>query len=229
MQLGQPAHEQNDWLRRWSRLWTLVLVAPAALTVSSMSPAMAAATLGGGIFVVGVTVLAMTAESVQAAPYRLPDAVRFAVCAVVTCLGFGGLIVHAPSLASVMFAAYVTTAVWVIITRNVLPKKAAAAPVAPEAPEEAMDVPVVVTTADVHTMTDGELCLAWRRSFVTLTATFDPARRAHVVALRQVILDELELRHSAGLHAWLHSGARAASGPDRFLGGSNETRPPRAA
>jgi hypothetical protein len=78
-------------------------------------------------------------------------------------------------------------------------------------------------------MTDTELCRAWRRSFVTLTSARSLGRRAGVVSLRQVILDEMEVRHPAGLRAWLDSGARAAGGPDRFLGRSDEAGPRRAA
>jgi hypothetical protein len=230
MQFGQPARDRDDWpRRRWSQLWTLVLLAPAALTVSSMSAGMAAATLGGGFFVAIVTVVAMTAESLQASPSRLPDAIRFSVRAVVTCVGFAGVVAHAPTLALVMFAAYVTTASWATLTRSTSPEDAVATPHEPETREEATGVSETVTTDDVRTMTDAELCLAWRRSFVTLGSTPHPARRANVVSLRQVILDEIELRDSVGLHAWLHSGARAASGPDRFLVSSKETRPPTAA
>jgi hypothetical protein len=39
-----------------------------------------------------------------------------------------------------------------------------------------------------------------------------------VVAQRQVYLDEMERRSPSGLRAWLESGARAAGGPERFLG-----------
>ena len=83
----------------------------------------------------------------------------------------------------------------------------------------------VVTADEVRSMTDAELCQAWRRSFVRLMSTDNLGRRAGVVSLRQAILDELEVRHPAGLRAWLDSGARPAGGPDRFLGRSDEVGP----
>jgi hypothetical protein len=122
-----------------------------------------------------------------------------------------------------VIAAYVTTAAWAHGSGSTAPGQAAAARHEPE------EIPQVVTTNEVQRMTDAELCLAWRRSFVTLSSTRNPARRAGVVSLRQEILDEMEFRHPVGLRVWLHSGARAAGGPDRFLRHSDETGRRRAA
>jgi hypothetical protein len=230
MEFVQPARQQDVWLRRrWLQLWTLVLIPPAALALSSMSATMAAAALVGCLFVASATVLAMTADTIRAAPSRLPDAVRFAVCAVVTCLGFGGLLAHAGPLAWAVIAAYCTTAAWAVLTRSLPLEEAAVAPHEPGNQEGATEVAEVVTAEEIQSMTDVELCLAWRRSFVMLSSTPNSSRRAGVVSLRQAILDEMELRNPAGLQAWLHSGPRAAGGPDRFLGRSDETRPRKAA
>ena len=77
-QHGVPPASQGQGarlLRRWPPLWALVLVAPAALAVTSMSVTMAAAAIVVGIGITPVTALAMTA------------------------LGCGGLFVFSPSLA----------------------------------------------------------------------------------------------------------------------------------
>lgn len=68
-----------------------------------------------------------------------------------------------------------------------------------------------------RTLSAGELCVEWRRSFVTLQSATSAAQRIRVVSQRQVYLDEMERRCPTGLRAWLESGARAAGGPDRFL------------
>ncbi len=78
----------------------------------------------------------------------------------------------------------------------------------------------MLTLDKVREMTDAELCHAWRHSFVSLERARGAHRRALVVQTRQLLLDEVEARHPAGLRAWLSSGARAAGGPDRFIGGS---------
>jgi hypothetical protein len=75
-------------------------------------------------------------------------------------------------------------------------------------------------------LTDTELCLEWRRSFVTLQSAGSPAQRMRMVAQRQIYLDEIERRSPSALHAWLASGARAAGGPDRFL--NHQRRDPRS-
>jgi hypothetical protein len=229
MQFQQPAPERDVWRwRRWSQLWALVLLAPAALAVTSMSAMIGAAAIVTSFGVATVTALAMTADSVRALRVQLPAAVRFGVYAAVTCLGFGGMFAYSGPLVWAIIAAYVTTAAWAHVG-STAPGQAVAARHEPEEAEEPEAIPQIVTTNEVQRMTDAELCLAWRRSFVTLMSTHNLARRAGVVSLRQAILDEMEFRHPVGLRVWLHSGARAAGGPDRFLRRSDETGRRRAA
>jgi hypothetical protein len=64
---------------------------------------------------------------------------------------------------------------------------------------------------------DSELCLAWRQSFVSLTATRDARSVLELVELRGQYLDELTRRHPTEIARWLASGARAAGNPMRFL------------
>ncbi len=84
--------------------------------------------------------------------------------------------------------------------------------------DESETTSVVVTHDVVRQMSDAELCHAWRRSFVALQRARGLRVRALVVQTRQLLLDEVEARYPAGLQAWLGSGARAAGGPDRFIG-----------
>lgn len=67
------------------------------------------------------------------------------------------------------------------------------------------------------TLTDAELCRAWRHSFTLLRGAGTAGERSRLAALRQDYLDELERRNPEALQAWFASGARAASGLERFV------------
>lgn len=72
----------------------------------------------------------------------------------------------------------------------------------------------------VQDLTDAELCVAWRTSYITLDRLIGTAQIFHQatwVDRRQQYLDELERRHPAGFRRWLQSGARPASDPSRYL------------
>ena len=71
-------------------------------------------------------------------------------------------------------------------------------------------------------VTDEDLCLAWRSSFVALSRAEAAESRLRAVQIRGVILDELDRRNDEGLRSWFESGARAASDPHRHL---SEPRP----
>jgi hypothetical protein len=67
------------------------------------------------------------------------------------------------------------------------------------------------------TLSTPELCLAWRRSYLTLVDLPAGSARCELVAMRQSMLDELERRDSAGFQRWLDDGARAGGDPGRYL------------
>jgi hypothetical protein len=69
----------------------------------------------------------------------------------------------------------------------------------------------------VGRLSDGELCEMWRATFWELHEQHTGDERLTLVMLRQTCLDELGRRNPEALQAWLSSGARASSGPDRFL------------
>jgi hypothetical protein len=79
-----------------------------------------------------------------------------------------------------------------------------------------------LASADVRAMDTRDLVRNWRRSFVALEQTGDPATKMALVQARQAFLDELERRNPAGLHEWLESGARAAGDPTRFMSSGDE-------
>ena len=65
---------------------------------------------------------------------------------------------------------------------------------------------------------DRQLCRLWRESFWVLRGAAPPGTVLCVVSLRGACLEELERREPAAVHAWLESGARASSGPEKYLG-----------
>jgi hypothetical protein len=85
------------------------------------------------------------------------------------------------------------------------------------------DAPAIETIADVESavdldsLSDPDLCHAWRASFSALESASTSSQRARVAQARQRYLDELERRNPDGLMAWLASGARAAADPSRYL------------
>jgi hypothetical protein len=78
-------------------------------------------------------------------------------------------------------------------------------------------IPVDASPAGAAEMDTERLCHAWRRSFLGLEAARGSAEALEVVRVRQILLDELHLRHRPEMRAWISAGGRAASGPDRFL------------
>ena len=64
---------------------------------------------------------------------------------------------------------------------------------------------------------DWQLCRLWRETFWILREPASPVTVLRLVALREACLDELERRDAAALHAWLESGARASSGPEKYM------------
>lgn len=226
MQLPRPASAAEALRQHWAQLWALVLAAPAVLALTSMSAAMGAAAIVVTLGLAAVTMTAMTAEGVRVAPAVRATAVRFAVCTATTCLGFGGLFAYSGQSTWAIVAVYVTTAVWALATRGAEAGRPAASDVhtEPTVVQPAVATPAVAAD-DLRDLSDAELCRAWRRSFLALMSAADPAGHEVVVLHRQALLDEMEQRDPAGLQAWLSSGARAASGPERYLGRDDPAGP----
>lgn len=83
-------------------------------------------------------------------------------------------------------------------------------------PAAAAPSPPVSTDGVVRRLSDGELCVLWRRTFWQLSSLRTPEAVLAIVLLRQALLDELARRNPAAVHAWIESGGRASGGPERF-------------
>jgi hypothetical protein len=90
------------------------------------------------------------------------------------------------------------------------------------APTRTVAAPAESPPAEVRAMTEAELCLGWRRSFVELQRIESPEARIRIVEFRRRVLDELERRNPCGFELWLASGARAASDPSRYVDRSDK-------
>lgn len=81
---------------------------------------------------------------------------------------------------------------------------------------------VLPSAGEVATLSNDDLCLAWRRSYVQLAQAALASSRARIVACRASILDEIDKRDPEGLGTWLASNPRAAGNPAPYLGSSVE-------
>jgi hypothetical protein len=74
-------------------------------------------------------------------------------------------------------------------------------------------------------LTDEQLCRAWRTSYTALQRVQGTAERAQLAEARSGYLNELELRAPSNFALWMANGARAASDPGRYLLVADPSRP----
>ena len=123
--------------------------------------------------------------------------------------GAGLMVLLGPSVQSFLIAALLVGVPTAVRLRGLL---------RPAEPRP-LDVPLpdAVPFPVPATLSTSELCLAWRRSYLTLVELPAGVARGELVAVRQSMLDELERRDSHGFHRWLDDGARAGGDPARYL------------
>lgn len=76
---------------------------------------------------------------------------------------------------------------------------------------------VAAVARNLRDLTDEELCLAWRRSFVQMQNYLSAGQRIAMADVRCAYLDELERRQPDAFAAWIESGPRAAGDPGKFF------------
>ena len=208
--------------RHWLQFWVLLLLVPAGFALSTVPTTVAAVAVTLTFGLPLAFWLAIHVSNLRQFRAQLARGIRFGAGVSITCLGLVGLFLFSAVLALAAVASYVVTVglarAWRSHAHTRTPSThektpEVVEPVEPEAPTHR-----VVTADEVRKMTDAELCHAWRRSFVSLERARGVHVRAMLVQTRQLLLDEVEARHPEGLRAWLSSGARAAGGPDRFIG-----------
>ena len=92
------------------------------------------------------------------------------------------------------------------------------------APEAVLTVPEGM--GPLEGLDNRQLCRLWRDSFWLVRQPSSPGAMLCRVNLRKACLDELERRDADALHAWLDSGARASSGPEKYLAHPARRDPP---
>ena len=70
---------------------------------------------------------------------------------------------------------------------------------------------------DVASMSTADIGVSWRRTARELPLARGPRRRAQLVELRRLFLDELERRDSDGFRSWLNAGPRAVHDPTSYI------------
>lgn len=232
MRSPEPCHGSHLVLgaawSRWLFAWTvagsagvclaLLLWPPSAVLAVALVPGATAALLFG-----------VTQQPVDGSPrpggsggigaQRVVEAAgRVGLCA-------GALVVAICAIASVLLALSLLVAVLAAATLPPVVERIgrggltseSPAPTSSERAAESVRLAVARPPETVDQMTDHELCWAWRHSYQALQSAPTASERAEVVALRQGYMDEMEARHAVAFAAWLASGPRPASGPDRFL------------
>ena len=150
-------------------------------------------------------------------------ATRPAVRAGLGGVALGGLAEISIGLALLLtLIATATSSTCIAALRSRLQKRKDSLPIelnvdAPAVETHLQEVAREVDQACLRTLSNAELCLAWRRSYCSLQGATSVPLRAAVVASRQAYLDEMERRNPPGLSAWLAAGGRAPSGPERYF------------
>jgi len=198
------------------RSWCVYLATTAGLVC-------AVASWGLGRVVISVVVLAMAAavivSSVRGGDGRsaVPWIVRVTLSASVIPPAAVGLIAvfKFVGVLTVLILAATTPALTSLVrARKHAPEDPSVVRREPAIPRDtATSLAAGAPARELRSLDDEALCLAWRRSFRLLEASFSAAERLSVVEQRQHYLDELHRRSPEGLKAWLDSGARASGNP----------------
>ena len=100
-------------------------------------------------------------------------------------------------------------------------------PAEPEEGDSATQLTLPEALGPLNGLDDRQLCRLWRDSFWLLRNTSSsPGVMLCRVTLREACLDELERRDAEAVRAWLDSGARASSGPEKYLADPPRHDPP---
>lgn len=227
-QRQQPSASNPRWIQ-WLRVLTLISFPGVLLAVLmwGMEPPAAIGTLAGMVGAIAALVVAVEQKKVPArvVAYQCArggvatGAFVVAVAAIGAVSTAGGLALTAGALLSCPpVAARARRALLGMATGIASQPAAASERLLPSRFNK-------LFAMSVRDLTAAELCQVWRLSFVALQQAGDDAVRERIVELRQACLDEIEARDAAALRTWLAAGARAASGPDRYLAEIYHDRP----
>ena len=206
------AHALTGYSSWWRALWTLVAVIGVGLALLDYAWGVVVA---GFILSLGLAV-ALRLSAIK--PWLMPRPLSLAVAVT----GSFGYLAFSPAV-FLLLALIVVLTMPPVVARVFAVAHHDQQQGSVTATDDDEDEPESHLTTDeslgpLVALDDRQLCRLWRESFWRLRGapTGDGALR--LVLLRQACLDELTRRHGPGVEAWLASGARPSSGPDKFLG-----------
>lgn len=201
----------TSYERVWRVFWAVLTACGVGLALLEWSP-------------LGVLVtLAMVGALGWVAPYLMPDRVLphpMTIAAVTVALwGVGSMSLPLAVLAVLVTGLTSPRVVRVVArtARRSAPPEHGSRPATADDVDEDSHLTLPEAMGPLHGLDERQLCRLWRESFWILRRPAPPGTVLCIVALREACLDELERRDSAAVHAWLDAGARASSGPDKYL------------
>lgn len=230
------ARREGDLMRRWA--WPAVAGTVTGCGLAALMAWSLPLTLGwwaGGSFITLSLLVCLGPDTgpirwkVVLAKSLLWPTASLAAAGLILELGWvSGLLVIAAGLASAWEAGWLGWPPRAVSLRarrhRVVRRRSRAENVAETIRPEVVD-PVDAVLSVTDGLTDSDLCMAWRSSYVALDRAAGPAAKLRAVEIRELLLEELGRRDAPGLEAWFRSGARAAGGPDRYLRGQGRDSP----
>jgi hypothetical protein len=209
------------YAQRWLRCWSLATAFGVGLSFL-LWPLQSIVLLWAAVFLSATPLLSLPGSSPEHGPDWLRGVARAgllatAMLAAIAVAGASGWLAFILILVAALSSPWVVARMGTRLSdtlATVMPEPGIEAECAPPEPQPTSPR----CGADVlRAMSNHELCMEWRRTFVRLQRASCAQDMGDVVIMRQLLLDEMDRRCPEGLGAWMESGARAAGGPDRFL------------
>lgn len=218
--------------RRWSRwmsAWTALSAPGLCLAVIDWGPGTVAVLSAVLSVPFGLTLILLQHDHEERPTLRagVRWTSRVVLCAISLFISTAAIAASVPGLALlvVLVAAATTPRLMDLRHRAIETDSTHRPPTPAEATVEEQPSPGRPLGETPRTMTNRQLCQAWRRSYWALKDARDPREKLRLVEQRTRLLDELEARNAAALEAWLASGGRACDGPDKFFDDDDRDQP----
>jgi hypothetical protein len=214
---GRAVSGQSHYGQTWRRLWGGAVAVCVALSALEVHPAVLLASAVAGAVVAGVVSLVVSSDQ------ESPLETRLLLLREATVWG-------AATLAATVFVGTFSSSLlfWALLAALfsspavVTPARAAIAQLTGPTDGAAAHLPLERANREVLArLTSAELCQAWRSTHQRLQVTRTAPEVAAYARLRQLVLEELELRHPREVAVWLSAGGKADQGPVVFSPGTD--------
>lgn len=201
-----------QYAKRWRHFWGGAIALSLALSAVVVEPAALAGAAAAGAAGAAIFTLVLTSEEEEsraALAARLRHAVAWGASslAALTVVGtLSGSLLLWLLLAASLSSPAVRAAGRSVRARMTMPET-----------EEELQLFVEETTRDIlGRLSSVELCQTWRSTHRRLQLTPSAAELAAYAGLREMVLEELELRHPRELARWLADGGDPAEAPSQL-------------